>query len=236
MKKLNIIYILTLFLLSTKLIEAQEDYKNKWQVGLTFGELPILSGSFKPGFTVGYHFNEYLMAEFTYQFNDYLQRDEESFNAVNIGFEGVKSSKEVTGERMFLGARIRPADWSPYLTAGVVLNMDDIETIKYDSRERMIGNNIYDGELTIVQKRETGVAPAVGFGYQYDFSNGVSVNTSFAMAFFNKIPTPSTQINSASEINEADLNHLKNKIDEEYKGNFHNRYHIFNLGVSYKFD
>jgi hypothetical protein len=236
MKKHNLIYILVVMVLLKTSINAQTGYENTWQVGFTFGEIPILSGSFKPGLTLGYHFNEYIMAEFTYQLKDYLRRDEESFNAVNIGFEGLNSSKEITGERIFLGARIRPADWSPYLTAGVVMNMDDVETIKYDSRERMIGNNIYDGEITIVQKRETGIAPAVGFGYQYDFSNGVSINTSFAMAFFNKIPSPTTQISSDSEISEADMNQLKNKIDEEYKGNFHNRYHIFNLGVTYTFD
>lgn len=236
MKKLTLTVLLLIVTSAALFSQSNQINNNSWQVGFTFGEIPILSGSFKPGLTVGYHFNEHLMAEFTYQFKDYLQRDDESFNAVNIGFDGLNSSKETTGERLFLGLRFKPLEWSPYLTAGFVMNMDDVETIKYDRRERTIGNNLYDGDLKIVQKRKTGIAPAVGFGFQYDFSNGISINTSFAMAFFNDIPTPSTIISSSAEISESDLELLKDKIDEEYKGNFHNRYHIFNLGVSYRID
>ena len=58
--------------------------QNYWQIGFTFGEIPILSGSFKPGISVGYHFTENIMTEFIYQLKDYLQRDDESFN----GFTG----------------------------------------------------------------------------------------------------------------------------------------------------
>ncbi len=233
MKRANI-FFMVLFL-SAHLFARNAD-TNRWQLGFTFGEIPILSGSFKPGLTVGYHFNRQVMIEFTYQLKDYLQRDEESFNAVNIGFDGLVSSKETTGERIFLGFRYKPADWSPYLTAGLVYNVADIETIKFDSRERQIGNSIVSGEIEIEQKRESGYAPAVGLGYQYDFSESVSVNTSFAMAFFNDIRTPSLKINSEEEINVSDLKALEDRMEKTYKDNFHNRYHIFNLGVIYRFN
>lgn len=231
-------YIVFLSIFMQILLFAQSDRKiqNFWQIGFTFGEIPVLSGSFKPGITLGYQFNDHLMAEFTFQLKDYLQRDEESFNAVNIGYDGLTSSKETTGERIFLGLRYKPVKWSPYLTAGVVLNLDDVETIKYDYRERVIGNNIYEGNIDIVQTRKSGIAPALGFGYEYDFSNGLAVNTNFAMAFFNDIPTAKITVKSDKTILESDLKLLKKKIDYEYKGNFHNRYHIFNLGLSYKFN
>ena len=231
-------YIFFVLILLHSLLFAQSNglKHNSWQVGFTFGEIPILSGSFKPGITVGYHFNEYLMAEFTYQLKDYLQRDDESFNAVNIGFDGLISSKETTGERMFVGLRYKLVDWSPYLTAGFVLNMNDVETIKYDVRERLIGNYNYDGNLEIVQTRETGFAPAFGFGYQYDFDNRISLNTSFAMAFLTDIATAKVDIKSDTEISKSDLDLLKQKMDDEYKSNFHNRYHIFNIGITYKFN
>lgn len=235
MKKVNLIYIVLLINCFNLLAQSNINNDNKWQIGFSFGEIPILSGSFKPGITAGYHFNDNFMVEFTYQLKDYLQRDDESFNAVNIGFEGLESSKETTGERIFLGVRYKPVEWSPYLTAGMVINIQDVETIKYDSRERVIGNNNYDGKLEIVQKRKTGAAPAVGFGYQYDFSNGLSINTNFAMAFFNEIQTPSNKINADYDISESDMKQLDEKIIEEYKGNFHNRYHIFNLGIIYRF-
>lgn len=235
MKKYKYLSVIMVLLHINIIAQNDNGKQNCWQIGFTFGEIPILSGSFKPGITFGYHFNQYLTAEFTYQLKDYLQRDEESFNAVNIGFDGLISSKETTGERIFLGLRYKPTDWSPYLTAGFVVNMDDIETINYDNRERFIGDNIYNGNIEIVQKRETGVAPAVGLGYQYDFENGISLNTSFGMAFFNQIPTAKVNIKTESNILGSDLNKLYNKIDDEYKSNFHNRYHIFNIGIAYKF-
>lgn len=214
--------------------QVNEISKNFWQVGFTFGEIPVLSGSFKPGVTFAYYFNEKLSAEFTFQMKDYLNRDDESFNAVKIGYDGLISSKESTGERLFLGFRFKPVKWSPYLTAGFVLNFTDKETIKFDDRKRIVGSNTYEGELEIVQKRKTGLAPAFGIGYQYDFDNGISLNTSFAMAFFNNIPSPVTEINSADEVSEEDRNLLDRKLETTYKDNFHNRYHIFNLGIIYR--
>ncbi len=210
-------------------------YKGTWQLGLTFGEIPILAGSFKPGITAGYHINENIMIEFTFQLKDYLQRDDESFNAQNTGLKGLSSSKEITGERMFFGMRYKPSKRSPYITAGFVFNNNDVETMQFGKIDRIIGDNSYNSDVAIIQKRASGFAPAFGFGYQYDFSNNISVNTSFAMAFLNDIPEPDVEIKSSEEIDKNDLNILTEKIKNVYNNNFHNRYHIFNLGVTYRF-
>lgn len=228
---------LAVLLITTAAYSQQEnEFDNTWQLGLTFGEIPILAGSFKPGVTLGYHFNENLMAEFTFQLKDYLQRDDESFNAQNIGLEGLNEAKETTGERIFLGLRYKPWDWSPYLTAGFVYCIEDVETMKYAKRERLIGENNYNTDVTIIQKRESGFAPAFGFGYQYDFDNNISINTSFAMAFLTDIVEPDVEINSNEKIDENDLDILTKKIKSVYDDNFHNRYHIFNLGIIYNFN
>ena len=228
---------LAVLLITTAVYSQQEnEFDNTWQLGITFGEIPILAGSFKPGITVGYHFNENFMAEFTFQLKDYLQRDDESFNAQNIGLEGLNKAKETTGERMFLGLRYKPWDWSPYLTAGFVYCIEDIETMKFDKSERLIGENNYNTYITIIQKRESGFAPAFGFGYQYDFDNNISINTSFAMAFLTDIAEPDVEINSSDKIDENDLNILTENIKSVYDDNFHNRYHIFNLGIIYNFN
>ncbi len=228
--------LLSLLITTAVFAQIENEFDNTWQLGLTFGEIPILAGSFKPGVTIGYHFNENLMAEFTFQLKDYIQRDDESFNAQNIGLEGLNESKETTGERIFLGFRYKPYKWSPYLTAGLVYNNEDVETMTFDSRERIIGENNYNTDIKIIQKRESGIAPAFGLGYQYDFDNNISLNTSFAMAFLTDIVEPDVVINSDEQISENDLNALKEKIKNVYKDNFHNRYHIFNLGVIYKFN
>jgi len=228
---------LAVLLITTAVYSQQKnEFDNTWQLGLTFGEIPILAGSFKPGITIGYHFNDNLMAEFTFQLKDYLQRDDESFNAQNIGLEGLNEAKETTGERIFLGLRYKPWDWSPYLTAGFVYCIEDIETMKFEKRERFIGENLYNTNVTIIQKRESGFAPAFGFGCQYDFDNNISINTSFAMAFLTDIVEPDVEINSSDKIDENDLNILTENIKSVYDDNFHNRYHIFNLGIIYNFN
>lgn len=234
---MKIKHLLAYLLISTAAYsQPNSEFNNTWQLGFTFGEIPILAGSFKPGITVGYNFNSNFMAELTIQLKDYLQRGDESFNAQNIGFDGLTNSSETTGSRIFFGLRYKPWDWSPYLTAGFVYNNEDVETMTFDKRERIIGENTYNTNVKIVQTRGSGIAPAFGFGYQYDFNNGISLNTSFAMAFLTDIATPEVEISSDEPISESDLNSLKEKIINVYDDNFHNRYHIFNLGISYRFN
>ena len=226
-----------LFLLSSFTLRGNQPdrFKNAWEIGFTFGEIPFLSGSFKPGLTLGFHLNDRLSFSTTYQLKDYLERNDQSYNARNIGLEGLLSSKETTGERLVFAVHYRPVDWSPYLVAGLVINRADIETMRFDNREREIGENTYRSVMTLVQKRGSGIVPALGFGYRYDFDNGLSLNTNMAMGFFNDIATPEVTISGSPNLSEADSHLLKTRMDEAFRGNFHNRYHIFNLGVLYRF-
>ena len=229
--------ILTVFLVVNYVRGADkiDEYKNKWEIGFTFGEIPFLSGSFKPGLMVGYHFNEYVFINTTIQLKDHLNRNDESFNAVNIGLKGLSSSKEITGERILIALNLRPAYWSPYLTAGFVFNNYDKETMLFGNEERIIGQGAYNSGIKITQERPSGFVPAIGLGYRYDFENGLSINTSFAMGFFNSIVDPVITLESGEPLAEKDSELLKEKINHVYKGNFHNRYHIFNLGIIYRF-
>lgn len=204
-----------------------------WEIGLTFGEIPFMSGSFKPGVTLGYHFNENVALSATIQLRDYLQRDDASFNARNTGFDGLLSSNERTGERMLFAIHYRPADWSPYLIAGFVYNGKDLETMKFDHRSREIGTQIYDSEITIVQQRERNLVPAIGFGYRYDFENGISLNTNIAVGIFTGIPSPKVDIR-ANNLSPIDKTVLSERSISAYQENFHNHYHVFNLGFSYR--
>ena len=225
-----------LILLSFSALHANEPtrLKNVWEIGFTFGEIPFLAGSFKPGVSIGYHVNEYVSFTSTFQLTDKISRNASSFNARNIGLDGLTSSKETTGERILLAVQLRPVEWSPYLVAGFVFNAEDIETMHFDQRVRQIGSNTYDSQVTIVQSRKNGFVPAFGFGYRYDFDNGVSLNTNIAAGVFTGIPRPEAKITSTVPISEGDESQLQQTIQSVYKDNFHNHYHIFNLGVSYR--
>lgn len=225
------------FLGFTGAIYSSEDTRleNTWELGLTFGEIPILAGSFKPGITVAYHFNEHLALSATCQLKDHIQRNNDSFNAVNTGLGGLIQSKETTGERILFAVQYRPVKWSPYIMAGFVNNYRDVEVMKFDQQTRTIGSREYDSEITIEQTRSAGFVPAIGFGYRYDFDNGISLNTNIAAGIFTSIPDPGAEINSSVPLADSDHHSLMNKMISVYKDNFHNRYHIFNLGVSYRF-
>ena len=233
--KLKIIH-LVLITAFTSYSRTGGEFNNAWQLGLTFGEIPVLAGSFKPGITLGYHLNENFMLEFIFQLKDRIQRDNESFNAQNTEIDALESSKETTGERLFFGVRYKPLEWSPYISAGFVFNNEDVETMSFADKKRILGRNSYSTNVTVMQKRNSGFAPAFGFGYQYDFVNNLSINTSFAMAFLTDIAEPDVTINSKEKISAEDTDILIGKIKNVYKDNFHNRYHIFNLGLTYRFN
>ncbi|MCB2205839.1 porin family protein [bacterium] len=208
--------------------------RNQWQIGLTFGEIPILAGSFKPGITVGYHFDEHFYLGVIIQSHDYIQRDQESFNAENTGLGGLLSSKERTGMRAGIEFRYRPVEWSPYVTAGWVYNDIDTEEMRFGNSERMIGENMYPGAIDITQSRPSGHGPTVGIGWQYDFDNRISVNTNLALSFFTAVATPDITVRHDAELREADLASLKQHMRKAYKDNLHNHYHMFNLGIAYR--
>ncbi len=206
------------------------------ELGLTFGEIPILSGSFKPGISAGYHYNEYLYIGGVFQLVDNLQRDGESYNAQNTKLGGIIRSKESVGERILLQARITPVKMGPYVSVGWVYNYDDVETMTFDSRERTIGMGTYTGPVTIKQTRKQGGGFGMGLGYQYDFDSAISLNTDFTMAFMSDIPTPEIEFLDDPAISDEDKTSFRQVLQNELKNNFHNHYHVFNLGVSYRFE
>ncbi len=234
--RFTLIIISIISFVSLSLAGNRQKNNQVWEIGFTFGEIPILAGSFKPGISVGYHLNEHLNFNIVYQLTDNIQRNDESFNAESTGLAGLLSSKETTGQRMLISVRYKPVDWSPYIIAGFVYNNDDVETMKFDQRLRGIGEGNYNSNITIKQARKSGFEPAVGFGYQYDFDNGISLNTSIAAAVFSGISKPKTEIESSAPLSGEDKNFLNQKIWDAYKSNFHNHYHIFNIGVSYRFE
>ncbi|MCB2198352.1 porin family protein [bacterium] len=206
----------------------------RWEMGLTFGEIPIMAKSFKPGFTVGYLLNEKVRVRLVVQSEDHLQRDGSSFNAQNTGLDGLLRSKERTGMRFFFGVDYRLASWSPYLSAGVVVNGTDIERMLFDNRQRQIGDGSYNSAMKIVQTRRSGWGPALGIGYDIKLNDRLDLNAGIAMALLGDTPIPDIEIVGESILS-GDKKVLRNQILDKYKTNSHNNYHIFNLGLSYRF-
>ena len=207
--------------------------KDGWQVGLHLGELPW-DGSFKLGFHAGYQFNDYIYLGFSYQIPDRISRGNSSFNAQATGLSGLVSSREVVGQRMYLQARLRPHRLSPYLSLGLVYNDRDTETLRFDDRLRRIGEGDYEGTVTIVQSRPPGLRPALGLGYEYTFNGSLSVYTEWSGWWLFGAPTPDVEI-SGVPLSESDAQALTQTIVSEFESSPFNAYHIFQLGLGYRF-
>ncbi len=205
------------------------------QVGVGFGEIPFLSKSFKPSFTVGYRFNQYVYVGAIYQLVDNIERNNNSYDAQSIGFEGLVSSKEKVGQRALIHMRVTPVKHGPFISLGIVMNADDVETIDFDSRKRMIGNNYYEGNTTITLTRKGAIRPALGLGYEYIFNNNFGLNAEWTFNIFNPVPSKIIELQTDYEILESDTRCFKENLTNELGSNFHNRYHIFHIGVTYNF-
>lgn len=204
-----------------------------WAIQVGFGEIPFLAGSFKPSVSLGYHFNEYLYIGYTAQFRDVLERGTESFNAVDTGLGGVERTREETGVRSLLAVRARPHRYSPYLALGLLFNGSDREVMHFDSRERTIGAQNYEGMVVLEQTRPWAIRPAVGLGYSYTFDEGFSLGVEMAGAFFLPAPTPELAVGGEALLSQADEAALKSRISKKFKDNFHNRYHLFQMTAGY---
>ncbi len=206
-----------------------------WQLGIGFGEIPFLSKSFKPSFTVGYRFNQYVYLGVIYQLVDNIERNNDSYDAQSIGFDGLLSSKEKVGQRALIHIRLTPIKYGPFISLGLVMNDDDKETVEFDSRTRMIGNNYYDGNTTVGLTRKGAVRTALGLGYEYTFKNKFGLNAEWTFNIFNSIPSKMIELQSDYAILESDTESFKENLSNELGSNFHNRYHIFHIGASYNF-
>lgn len=205
-----------------------------WMVGVNLGELPW-QGSFKPGITLGYHFNDYSYVGAIYQVSDSIARDGTSFNAAGIGLDGIESSRESVGQRFLLQGRLRPHRLSPYLSVGLVFNGEDTETTRFDARSRTIGEGTYAGGLEVVQRRPAAVRPAFGLGYGYTFDFGLSLATEWTGALQEWTPAPEVTLRSDAALSVDDEGALRTRIRDNFGSSITNVYHLFHITAGYVF-
>lgn len=212
---------------------AIEDLTGRWTISVGFGEIPFLSGSFKPSVSLGYHINNYLFLGYTVQLRDVLERGTASFNALDTGLGGVQRTREETGVRSLLAVRMRPHRNSPFISLGLLFNGSDREVMHFDGRKRVIGDHTYQGDLVLEQTRPWAIRPAVGLGYSHTFNTGLSLGIEMAGAFFLPAPEPVTHLIGDPELTNSDATALKQRISSAFKNNFHNRYHLFQMTAGY---
>ncbi|MEZ4369666.1 MAG: hypothetical protein R3B07_02545 [Polyangiaceae bacterium] len=188
--------------------------------GVNLGELPW-GGSFKPGVSLGYYVNELVYVGVVYQVPDTIRRDDSSFNASGLGKQGLLKSEESVGQRFMLHTRVRPHRYSPFLSFGMVFNDEDREETLFEDGTR------------VVQTREAGLRPAIGVGYDYTFSNGLTFNVEWTGWLFD-IPKPRVEITGGPLTDEARAT-MKARAEENFESNITNAYHLFALAVGYAF-
>lgn len=206
--------------------------KGTWQLGLGFGEIPM-DGSFKPSITFGYHINSKFYAGVIYQFRDQIRRDGSSFNAKSSKLQGLLSSTERVAHRIMAHVRYTPIKNGPYLSGGIVYNGQDIETMQFDDRVRVVHNVEYAGNLSIEQSRPAGWGLALGLGYQYHFKNGVSAGFEWTPAW-GQYPTPAYRLDGSSDFTEDTIPRLTSQMNSAFRKSVTNMYKVFHIGLSYR--
>lgn len=212
--------------------QAQQHIIDKsWTVGIEFGEIPM-RGSFKPGLSIGYHFNDFIYVGAVYQIRDNIERNGSSFNAKAINLEGLTGSSEKVGQRGYLQARVRPHRLAPYASIGLVFNDRDTETIRFDDRQRTIGGVNQSGEIVISQSRPRGLRPALGLGYSYTLPTGLELFTEWSGWWMFGAPRPEVHI-AGENISSTSIQVLEDNIIKEFQSSPFNTYHVFQIGVGY---
>ena len=223
--------ILFIFLMTSPALAQRHSIDKSWTVGIEFGEIPM-RGSFKPGLSIGYHFNDFIYIGAVYQIRDKIERNGSSFNAQAIALDGLMSSSEKVGQRGYLQARIRPHRLAPYASIGFVFNDRDTETIRFDDRQRTIGGVNRSGEIIITQSRPSGLRPAFGLGYSYTLPTGIELFTEWSGWWMFGAPKPEVDI-AGQDISESSIRVLKENIIKEFQSSPFNTYHVFQIGVGY---
>lgn len=194
-------------------------------IGLGFGEIPILAQSAKYAISVG----RYLSEDFSFlgviQSKDTLQRNGESFNAQNSGLDGLSSSTETTGERL-LAAIVYEPQWSyVHFIAGVLYNGSDTEQMRFSSQQTI------DIEVTRTHR----TVPVIGIGYAHDITRQWFFHTSMTAGIFSGISEPDVSVKTSEPIDQITREKITSQVIDGYMDNFHNHYHIFNIGIAYRF-
>ena len=129
--------------------------------------------------------------------------------------------------------RYTPIKNGPYLSGGIVYNGQDIETMQFDDRVRVVYNVEYSGNLSIQQSRPAGWGLALGLGYQYHFKNGVSAGFEWTPAW-GQYPTPTYRWDGSSEFTEETINRLTSQMNNAFRKSVTNMYKVFHIGLSYR--
>ncbi len=203
-----------------------------WSVAFGFGEIPFLAGSFKPSVSFGYHINRFIYVGTIVQLPDVIERGDESFNAVNAGVDGLLDTRETTGPRAFLGTRLRPHRYSPYLSLGAVFNGSDVETMYFDARPRELAGETHPGPFEVELTRPFGIRPAFGLGYSLTLDNGLAFELEFTGAWLFDAAEPDVRVRGES-LSPGAREDLQARFLRSYDDNFHNRYHLFNIAIGY---
>jgi hypothetical protein len=231
--RLSRFVVLLAFTISRSVTAQEGEDVSGWSVGLQLGELPM-HGSFKPGLSLGYRVNDQVYVGVVYQFRDAIRRNDTSINARSIGLEGLESSYERVGRRAYVQVRIRPYRYAPYLSVGFVFNDLDVETTDFDARTRAVGSERVEGPIRIVQSRRAGLRPALGIGYSARLSDRLEVHTEWSGWWLFGAPDPRVVIQHATmSPGSGDL--LRERIISKFRSSPFNTYHIFQLGVGYRF-
>ena len=127
--------------------------------------------------------------------------------------------------------------WSNYfyLNVGSIYNDIDKEDIEFRDQLRTIGDNQYTTDLSISITRPAAIKPAFGIGLSWPITHSVFFNTDFTMNWLGDIQNPDIRIHSTVHLDDRDRSQLRDNISQNYKNNFHNRYHLFNIGVQIYF-
>jgi len=200
-------------------------------LGFELGELPI-QGSFKPGLNLTYHLDNKNGITFSYQIKDTLARDQDSFNAKSIGFDGLLSSTEYVANRaQVLG--LRYVSGTPiYLTYGFVYNGRDTEKMRFDSRNRNIQKQNVTGPVSITISRRASLSPVLGLGLQWQLGIQSQAFIQWSGNLLNQAPTPVIEISSKSMTRESH-DYLTQKIEQKYSHKITNVYHVFSMGMRF---
>lgn len=201
----------------------------RWTLALELGELPM-HGSFKLGVSAGVQLNDHTWIGFAWQRPDQIRRGSTSFNAESTGLDGLSDTRERVGQRAYLQARVRPHRYAPYLSAGVVFNDRDTETMTFDDRVRSAGGGTSSGSLTVRSSRRAAVRPALGLGYEWTSAGGITVFAEWAGWWLRGAPEPEVEI-TAPGSDPAFADEVDRRLRTHFTSSVFNTWHIFQVGV-----
>ena len=210
---------------------AASNKLNRLILGIELGELPV-QGSFKPGINLGYQLNNDHEIFISYQIQDDISRNGESFNSRNTGIEGQVSSNEKVAHRAQLLGLWR-GSWSPlYFTYGLVYNGKDSEYMHFQRRQRQILNQQLNGPIAVSVVRKAGLSPAIGLGVSGLINNTYQVFAQWSGNIFQQPADPSVVIHSA-EMTAETKSYLTKRIKTNFNKKITNVYHVFSMGVRF---